>query len=165
MTEVRLIRASDDDKPVIARLIQLYLYDMAAQTPFAIAADGLYDYGHLDAFWQHPYLFRVAGDIAGFALIIGHCPVTETAPCWFMAEYFVLRPYRRKTVGKAMLHAILARHPGRWHIATQTWNRSADAFWARILPTEGRQDLSARFDDADWTLRAFDCGSPPDGST
>ena len=50
MTEVRLIRASDDDKPVIARLIQLYLYDMATQTPFAIAANGLYDYGNLDAF-------------------------------------------------------------------------------------------------------------------
>ena len=26
---------------------------------------------------------------------ISHCPITGKAPCWFMAEFFVLRPYRR----------------------------------------------------------------------
>jgi hypothetical protein len=44
------------DKGTIAQLIQLYLYDMAAQTPFDIGSDGRYDYALLDDFWQYSYL-------------------------------------------------------------------------------------------------------------
>ncbi len=151
-----LIRASDTDKPIVARLIQLYLYDMAAQDPFPIGADGAYAYDYLDRFCQHPYLFHLDGQIAGFALVIDHCPITQTAPCWFMAEYFVLRPYRQQALGRTMFHTILNHHSGRWHIATQSQNRAADAFWDRAIPTASRQEFSTRFDDANWTLRAFD---------
>ena len=156
MTGASLIRADTTDKPVIARLIQLHLYDMAAQEPFPIGADGAYAYDYLDRFWQHPYLFHLDGQIAGFALVIDHCPITQTAPCWFMAEYFVLRPYRQQALGRTMFHAILNHHSGRWHIATQSQNRAGDAFWARATPAEGRNEFKTRFDDANWTLRAFD---------
>ena len=125
MTGASLIRADTTDKPVIARLIQLYLYDMAAQEPFPIGADGAYAYDYLDRFWQHPYLFHLDGQIAGFALVIDHCPITQTAPCWFMAEYFVLRPYRQQALGRTMFHAILNHHSGRWHIATQSQDNAA----------------------------------------
>ena len=53
-----LRRASDDDKPLAARLIQLYLYDLAAVVDFPIGADGLYDYEFLEAFWHTPYLLQ-----------------------------------------------------------------------------------------------------------
>ncbi len=159
MIAASLIAATDSDRPVIARLMQLYLYDMAAQAPFAIGADGAYAYDFLDRFWQHPYLFHADGQIAGFALVIDHCPLTGRTPCWFMAEFFVLRPLRHRAVGRRMVQAILARQTGPWHVATQTQNQPGDAFWSDVLPTLGRREQGLQFDDADWTLRAFD--SPP----
>jgi predicted acetyltransferase len=150
-----LIPATADDRPVIDRLIQLYLYDMATDRPFPLGDEGRYAYDFLDRFWQHPYLFRDDGQIAGFALVIGDCPLTGTAPCWFMAEFFVLRAFRRRALGRAMVSAVLARHPGRWHIANQTANTGADAFWSRTIPPMDGGARPLRFDGDDWTLRAF----------
>jgi predicted acetyltransferase len=154
-----LIPASAADRPVIDRLMQLCLYDMASDRPFPIGPDGRYDYGFLDAFWDHPYLFQADGQIAGFALVIRHCPVTGTAPCWFMAEFFILRSFRRRALGQTMLQAILTRHPGRWHIANQTVNTAADAFWSRVIPSDGRTTRPVHFDGDDWIVRAFEAPS------
>jgi predicted acetyltransferase len=151
---VALHPATSDDRSVIARLIQLYLYDMAAETPFPLQDNGLYEYDHLDAFWQYPYLLRIAGDLVGFALVTDHCPITGRTPCWFMAEYFVLRPYRRHGVGRHAARALFARHPGPWHIATTAHNHPAARFWPKAIPQPFTQS-PAHHDGMDWTVRAF----------
>jgi hypothetical protein len=53
-TNVSVVRAADADKPVVANLIQLYLYDMTGDLPFQIGRDGRFEYDFLDRFWQHP---------------------------------------------------------------------------------------------------------------
>jgi predicted acetyltransferase len=72
-----------------------------------------------------------------------------------MAEFFVLRSFRRQALGRTMLAAILARHSGRWHIANQTANSGAAGFWSRAVPPRGSTVSPLRFDGDDWTLRAF----------
>jgi predicted acetyltransferase len=153
MSGVALVPATDADKPVVARLIQLYLHDMTEHMPFAIGDDGLYEYDYLDRFWQHPYLLHVNGDLAGFALVIDGCPVTGDAPCWFVAEFFVLHAYRGRGVGRAAAEAAFARHQGRWHVGVIDRNRPAAAFWGRVLP--GVAARAVQFDGEDWTVRAF----------
>lgn len=155
LSESVLVAASAQDRPTIERLIQLYLYDMAADHSFPIGDNGEYEYGLLDQFWEHAYLFRTSNELSGFALVISRCPITGKLPCWFMAEFFVLRNYRRQSVGRAMLQAILARHKGPWHIASQIQNEGAGDFWSRSIPTEERSDFNTRFDDADWIVRSF----------
>ncbi len=147
--------ASLAEKGTIAQLIQLYLYDMAAQTPFEIESDGRYDYALLDDFWQYPYLMYWEKQLVGFALVIDHCPVTGQSPCWFMAEYFVLRPYRGKAIGQRAFAQICARHAGLWHIAVQAQNTLAEGFWQKFVPKTGLQTSAAQFDGAQWQVRAF----------
>jgi predicted acetyltransferase len=64
--------AQHDEKPTVANLIQLYLYDMTESIPFPVGPDGRFEYEFLDRFWQFPYLFRSSEEIAGFALVIDH---------------------------------------------------------------------------------------------
>lgn len=152
---VGIIPATSADRSVIAQLIQLYLYDMAAQTPFDIGSDGRYDYALLDDFWRYPYLIYWEKQLVGFALVIDHCPVTGQSPCWFMAEYFVLRPYRGKAIGQRAFAQICARHAGLWHIAVQAQNTLAEGFWAKVVPKTGLPTSAAQFDGAQWRVRAF----------
>lgn len=154
-TEIDLIPATESDRSVIAQLIQLYLYDMAAQTPFAIGIDGLYGYSLLDGFWQFPYLIYFEKQLVGFALVIDHCPITGQSPSWFMAEYFVLRPYRGQAIGRRAFAKICARHPGQWHIAVQVQNGLSDQFWQKVLLGVNVQTFGAHFDNADWRVHAF----------
>ena len=110
-------RAADADRPVIEQLIQLYLYDMASEHPWPLEADGRYAYDFLDRFWQHPYILLSEGEIAGFALVIRGCPITGDPARWFMAEFFVLRPYRRRGFGRDAVRHVLTQHTGPWNIA------------------------------------------------
>jgi predicted acetyltransferase len=153
---VSLRRASDADKPVIANLIQLYLYDMTEFMPFPVGSDGRFDYGFLHRFWRHPYFIMEGEEIAGFALVVDECPLTGRTPCWFMAEFFVLKAYRNRGVGKAAFDLALAAHAGPWHIAVPHANRTAQAFWGRALVARSAPPRDIHFDGDDWSLYAFD---------
>ena len=150
--------ADNGDKPLIANLIQLYLYDMTESMPFPVGPDGRFEYDFLDRFWRFPYLIHSGDDIAGFAFVIDECPLTGRQPCWFMAEFFVLKAYRRLGVGQAALAAILARHPGDWHIAVPAANEPAQRFWGRALATHNPVTPDITFDGDSWRLNAFSSG-------
>ena len=153
--EFTISPAKLSDRATFENLIQLYLYDMASQVPFKVEEDGKYEYGFLDEFWEHPYLLRVKGEIVGFALVIEHCPITGKSPCWFMAEFFVLRYHRRKSIGQTAFYEILARHPGQWHIGTLTSNVAASQFWSNAISPMISEQVTARHDDMDWVIRSF----------
>lgn len=144
------------DKPAIANLIQLYLYDMTEFMAFPVRADGRFEYGYLNRFWRHPYFIMSGDEIAGFALVVDECPLTGRAPCWFMAEFFVLKAYRKQGVATAALGLALAAHPGPWHIAVPHANRTAQAFWGRALANRSAPPRDIHFDSDDWSLYAFD---------
>jgi predicted acetyltransferase len=151
----RIVSATEDQKPVIANLIQLYLYDMTESMPFPVGPDGRFEYDFLERFWRFPYLTYADNEIAGFALVIDECPLTGRNPCWFMAEFFVLKAYRRGGVGQAALRAALALHPGDWHIAVPHANAPAGAFWNKALTDRSPAQRDIRFDGDDWLLNEF----------
>jgi predicted acetyltransferase len=155
MTSVTVTPADLDQKPAIANLIQLYLYDMTEFMPFPLGADGRFDYGFLDRFWRYPYLIHSGDELAGFALVIDECPLTATTPCWFMAEFFVLKAYRRAGMGSRAVSDIVERHPGRWHIGAPCANLPAQAFWTKALAPRSPTLSDITFDGDNWRLRAF----------
>lgn len=155
MNQVTLRRASPSDKPVIANLIQLYLHDMTEFMPFPIGADGRFQYDFLERFWRHPYLVMSGDEIAGFALVIDECPLTGRTPCWFMAEFFVLKAYRGRGLGKAALGLALAAHKGDWHIAVPVANLAAQLFWHKALDGKAEPPREIHFDGDNWRLYEF----------
>lgn len=152
---VSIVGAAEDDKSVIANLIQLYLYDMTGDLPFPVGRDGKFDYDYLDRFWRHPYLIFANDELAGFALVIDICPVTSTAPCFFMAEFFVLKAYRGKGIGTAAFEDIVRRHRGPWHIGVIDRNEGANAFWSKALAARGATTFTQRFDGENWLIYEF----------
>ncbi|ODT80184.1 MAG: hypothetical protein ABS76_17195 [Pelagibacterium sp. SCN 64-44] len=156
MSPITLRPATPADKPTIANLIQLYLHDMTEFMPFPIGSDGRYEYTFLDRFWRHPYFILSGDEIAGFALVIDECPLTGRSPCWFMAEFFVLKSHRRQGTGKAALDLALAAHPGPWHIAVPHANQAAQVFWPRALGSRAFEPCDIHFDGDDWRLYAFE---------
>ena len=152
--KVELVAANNVQKPVFENLIQLYLYDMAARSEFPLNAQGRYEYDFLDHFWEHPYLIQVKGEIAGFCMVISHCPIRERTPCWFMAEFCILRPYQRSGAGRSALVAVFERHPGEWEISWDNDNEAANGFWQSVIPDMNNK-RSVSLDGTDWVSVAF----------
>lgn len=54
-------------------------------------------------------------------------------PEWNMAEFFVLRNYRRRGIGQTAVQWVFAHHPGRWIVKQLAQNTQAIAFWRRVI--------------------------------
>jgi predicted acetyltransferase len=134
--------AAAAERPLIAGLFQFYVYDFselepAGSTQLDVNAEGRFDaYPHLDDYWSHedrwPLLIRVGDQLAGFALInrLSHQGGQVERN---MAEFFVMRKYRRGGVGAEALRQILRLYPGQWEVAVMERNAAAKRFWPRAI--------------------------------
>ena len=135
---VEVVEATIGDKAVLSRLLELYQHDFSEFEPADVDERGLYGYRYLDDYWtepaRHPFLFRADGKWAGFALVRAGAPHD-------MAEFFVMRRYRRSGVGTTIAREVFARFPGEWQVRQMTSNTAATAFWTRAIPAEFEQEL------------------------
>lgn len=132
---VEVLPATLTDKPVLRRLLQLYLYDFTEFVAADLDEHGEYPYRYLDHYWapnegeeRLPYLIRVDGRLAGFALVR-----RPTGGAYRMAEFFVLRMYRRHGVGRIAALHLFRMLGGDWQVAELAANLPAQAFWRRTI--------------------------------
>ena len=50
-----------------------------------------------------------------------------------MAEFFVMRKFRRQGVGSRVARQLFDRFPGRWEIAQKLENKIGQAFWRTLI--------------------------------
>jgi predicted acetyltransferase len=126
---VRIV--SDEDRPVLERLWQLYAHDLSETRGSFPNDEGLYKAGRFPTYFADPdrcgYLITSDGAPAGFAFVTG----VETEPRT-IGEFFVGRAARRRRVGYEAAMEVIRRYPGRWEIGFQVENRGAPEFWRRI---------------------------------
>jgi predicted acetyltransferase len=129
------------DKPVVARLVQFYLHDFsefaAVGSPFGdVDGDGAFVMKNFESYWREAgrvaLLFRVERNFAGFAMINQWSPSGARVD-YSVAEFFVLRKYRRSGIGRRAAHEILQRYPGIWEINIAHYNGPAQEFWRCAL--------------------------------
>lgn len=135
MTGVRLAPVPQVQREVLARLLQLYIYDFTEFEPRPLDEEGHYPYAYLDEYWapapgeaRFAYFIRLEdGELAGFVLIRALNGVN------IMSEFFVMRPHRRHHIGAAAALLALRAHPGQWVVHEHPRNLPAQAFWRMVI--------------------------------
>ena len=116
--------------------MELYLYDFTEFDPADVDEDGLYGYYHLPHYWsepgRQPFLIQVDGHWAGFVLVSQHSLLGQPG-VHTIAEFFVMRKYRRMGVGETAARLAFARFPGNWEVAEIAANLPAQAFWRQVI--------------------------------
>ena len=122
------------DKAVLRRLMQLYLHDMSEFTGDDVDAHGEFPYRYFDQYWapdageeRYPLFIRTDGSLAGFAL------VRRAGDEWQMAEFFVMRRFRRSGIGGEAAVMVFRRFAGPWFVHQLERNLPAQAFWPRVI--------------------------------
>lgn len=132
---VELLAVSIPDKPVLQALMQLYVYDFSEMIALDVDEHGVFFYPYLDYYWteagRYPFLVRCDGKIAGFALV--RTLEFDADPLYQLAEFFILRRYRRRGVGREAARAVFDRFRGRWEVDQVAENVAATAFWRRVI--------------------------------
>ncbi len=132
--DCRMRPAVVEDKPLMRNLLQLYLYDLSQfGGEWPVDRNGEFRYDYLDHYWapeesgRHAYLFECDGRPVGFALVR---PVDGRF--YEMAEFFVLRKYRRQGLGRKWATQIIQMQSGEWGIDFYKNNEVAAGLWRSL---------------------------------
>jgi len=146
---VSLVRATQNDAPLLASLLELYTHDLSAIFAVELGADGRYGYDNLPLYWRQPasryaFLIRRGARIAGFALATRGLQPGNAPDELDVAEFFVLRAHRGAGVGSTAAFALWDALPGRWCVRVLERNSAALAFWRKVVGRYTRDDFAER---------------------
>ena len=134
---IEVIPASPDQESILANLLELYAHDFSEFHDLELRADGRFGYKHLPLYWsepnRHPFLVRMDGKLAGLVLVKRGSEISSNETVWDMAEFFIVRGYRRRGMGTKTAHEVWRRFPGLWEVRVMESNDSAQQFWARAI--------------------------------
>lgn len=129
---VELIRVKEQDKAVLANLVQFYCYDMSPVRGVEVDAHGQFPYRYVDHYFvetdRDVRFIRHDGALAGFVMT-RELPTAERE----MAEFFVMRGHRRAGVGSDVAERIFSLHRTRWVVAFDNANAEAVRFWPSVV--------------------------------
>jgi len=129
--------ATWEQRPIMMRLMQFYLYDFTEFIEIDLSADGTFpDYPDLDQYWtsgdrKMAFIMWYKGKPAGFALVDRLDDKLEGD--YYMAEFFVMRPFRRYGIGSWAARELFSRLRGKWKVTQVKNNAPARAFWRKVI--------------------------------
>ena len=152
-----LIKASYQQKQIINNLMQFYMYDFSEFVNIDIEADGFFAaYKNLDDYWndenRFPYIIQNEERPIGFALV----RLIESAQrsYYSIAEFFVLKKYRKKGIGKQIAIQLFNLHKGLWEVFQRESNKPAQLFWSNVIGAYTKGNFTERFEDGK-TIQSF----------
>lgn len=131
-----------EDKTVLYNLIQLYRYDSSEFDGHVLNEHGYYLYKYLDNQWtedyRRPFIVKVDSEIAGFAFVILDVPkefivLSLAEKTNVISDFFIMRKYRHKGVGKKVAFFLFDQFSGTWEIRQTSGNKNAYQFWKKVI--------------------------------
>jgi predicted acetyltransferase len=126
-----------EQKHVLRKLMQLYQYDFSEIDGDDVNEGGEFPYRYLDHYWtesgRNPFLVYSDGRIAGFVLVRGYSIFGRDPGTRSVAEFFIMRKYRRMGVGRKAAFQVFDRFRGAWEVQQTRENVPAQAFWRAVI--------------------------------
>jgi predicted acetyltransferase len=136
--DVSLEPATQRDAVLLGNLLELYVHDLSEIFPIELNPKGRFDYEKLPLYWSEPesrfpFLIRSGGRDVGFALVTRGSPASDDPETLDVAEFFVLRRYRRSAIGARAAAMLWNRMRGPWTVRVSEANRAGVPFWSRTI--------------------------------
>jgi predicted acetyltransferase len=163
-SHIAVCRAGLEQKAILRNLLELYAHDFSSFVDLEIGQDGRFGYEGLDLYWtdadRHPFLVTVDQKIGGFILVDAVRQDEASPTTWDVAEFFILRSYRRRGIGTSAAHQVFKRFPGHWQVRVRLSNQPACNFWKHAI-VQFAAVRSARMVSGGAMRQVFTFDSPP----
>lgn len=139
LEKLKLIQATLNDYSIIQNMARFYVYDMTEYMGFEpgweIPENGLYECIDFKKYWSDkdatPLLVHYENELVGFAII--DKKGSDTQVDYNMAQFFILRKFKSKGVGRYVATACFSRFKGVWEIMVIPENKGAYSFWKSVV--------------------------------
>jgi predicted acetyltransferase len=135
-SKVKLENATIDKWDLLQNLLFLYAYDFSIFTDDDVSECGNYNFGRLlRYYWNEknpdPIIIRFDENIAGFVMLKFVDYKSEERLS--IAEFFILKKYRKKGLGSFVAERIFDNHKCKWYLDVVIANKPADKFWRKVV--------------------------------
>lgn len=147
----QIIKADEKYRSVIENLMQFYIYDFSKYVDLDVEEDGLYKaYPYLDDYWKDEsyrfaYVLKSDENYIGFVLV--RLVIAGERKYFSIAEFFIMRKYRRKGIGKAVAGQMFNLHRGQWEVYQMESNKPAVVFWTKVITEYTKGQFKERFEN------------------
>lgn len=134
---LKIIKASEEHRAVIKNLMQFYIYDFSEFIKCDVEENGLFvAYPDLESYWKEkdhkfPYIIKKDEKYIGFALV--RLIERHDRNYFSIAEFFIMKKYRRQGSGKEIAQVIFNLHRGQWEVYQKESNKPAQIFWNKVI--------------------------------
>ena len=163
--EPTIAPAKPEERSIIEALFELYIYDFSGALGIDVEPEGRFHPPPLEAYWsepgRHPFLIRVGDKLAGFALVGSKSRLTDADNVHDLAEFFILRKYRRKRIGEQAACFIFDAFPGPWEVRQRMENTEATEFWRAAIGRYAKgRFVELMWEDTRWRgpVQRFEAG-------
>ncbi len=135
--KIELVEVKESEKSVLRQMIELYEYDMSLYTGQELNDFGYFGYSYLDHYWteenRFPYFIRCNDVLCGFVLVNDYCYQLKNKDAKAIAEFFIMKKYRRSGIGRNIAFQIFDRFPGPWEVIQIPGNDISYDFWEDVI--------------------------------
>lgn len=148
--DIKVILADDENKNIIKNIYPLYLHDLSEHYGNFPNGYGIYEEEPMKTLMEqyevqniwferpntlYPFIIMVDEKPAGFMLIASFPILPSKDIDYYVCEFFILRPYRRKNVGQIAAKQVFDKFLGRWELYTNHLeaNIKGQKFWRRAV--------------------------------
>jgi len=152
--DIDLQKIPVEEKSVLRSLMQLCLHDYSEFNGEDVNEHGLFEYKYVDHYWtepgRYPFFVKVSGKLAGFALA-RTLDAEGDETMYSLAEFFIMRKYRRQGIGTEVAVRLFDMFPGEWHVGQELGNIPAQTFWKKVVSryTDGDYEETQDPEDED----------------
>lgn len=124
------------ERHVLENLFSYYVYEFSRALAISPDKNGKFtvESDKLNPYWlrddHHAYFILCDGELAGFVLVRRYPP---NIAVWDIDQFFVLRKFKGKGVGKKALMSVLEKQPGNWQIRILKENIRVLGFWQTVV--------------------------------
>lgn len=124
--------------PLLENLLELYIHDLSEIFAVELGPDGRFGYDKLPLYWadpvgRHIFLIKYGRRVAGFAMATRGSPASHNPTDLDVAEFFVLRAFRRVGVGRQAASMLWDTIQGQWVVRVVETNEIGVRFWSDVV--------------------------------
>jgi RimJ/RimL family protein N-acetyltransferase/predicted acetyltransferase len=150
---IKLIPAPVTDQPVFQKLSNYYAYDISEFFGYAAGWEmpdsGIYEHMDYIKYWKDkdcfPFLVRYGDELVGYVII--DRKGTDKRTDYNVSQFFILRKFQHKGVGRFVARTCFDQFPGKWEVMVMPGNEGGYRFWRSVIKeyTGGKyQELTKR---------------------
>lgn len=145
-----IIKATREDSQTLHNLMQYYFYDFSEFNQADVEIDGKFgSYPFLDVYWEEiedrfPFIVYYNQKPAGFVLVRRIQYEQQPGFYFSIAEFFIMRKYRRYGLGKFVAQQMFKDFKGNWEVFQIATNKPAQSFWIKVIDDYTQGNFTTR---------------------